>query len=233
MCGTWNNATVEVLLRNREHQMSEGEDQSDKPAGDSITLGNETQVAEVLAQSVQGLWEVVNNLTRLRPTKRLDFRVTIFGSARVPRDHWVYAAVRDLAKELGRMGCGIVTGGGPGLMAAANEGIALGGLEAQKRNMGIRVDLPFEQDVNPFVAEAYEHRTFFSRLHHFVLVSEAFVVVPGGIGTVLERAMIWQLLQVRKLHQTPLILIGRMWADLIEWGREHLLRADLALASRE
>jgi len=213
--------------------MSEDEDQSDKAAGDSIALGDEKQVIEVLAQSVQGLWEVVNNLTRLRPTKRLDFRVTIFGSARVPRDHWVYAAVRDLAKELGALGCGIVTGGGPGLMEAANEGVALAGPEAQKRSMGIRVHLPFEQDVNPFVTQAYDHRTFFSRLHHFVLVSDAFVVVPGGIGTVLELAMIWQLLQVRKLHQTPLILIGRMWADFVAWGRQYFLRPEFALASPE
>ncbi len=94
--------------------MSEMQDQSDKAAGDSIVLRNERQAIEVLAQSVQGLWEVVNNLTRLRPTKRLEFRVTIFGSARVPRDHWVYAAVRDLARELAAMGCGIITGGGAG-----------------------------------------------------------------------------------------------------------------------
>ena len=191
--------------------MAEREEQSE--AGDSVNLCNERQAIHVLAQSVQGLWEIVNNLTRLRPTKRLEFRVTIFGSARVPRDHWVYAAVRDLARELGGMGCGVVTGGGLGLMEAANEGMALAGPEAQKRSMGIRVDLPFEQDVNPFVAEAYKHRTFFSRLHHFVLVSEAFVVVPGGIGTVLELMMIWQLLQVRKLHQTPLILIGACGAN--------------------
>jgi uncharacterized protein (TIGR00730 family) len=209
------------------------EEQSGKAAGDSVTLSNERQVIEVLAQSVQGLWEVVNNLTRLRPTKRAEFRVTIFGSARVARDHWVYAAVRDLAKELAGMGCGIVTGGGPGLMEAANEGAALAGSEAQGRSMGIRVDLPFEQEVNPFVGEAYEHRTFFSRLHHFVLVSDAFVVVPGGIGTVLELAMIWQLLQVRKLYQTPLILIGHMWADFVAWGRQYLLRPECELASQE
>jgi uncharacterized protein (TIGR00730 family) len=211
--------------------MTEREEQSE--AGDSVNLCNERQAIDVLAQSVQGLWEIVNNLTRLRPSKRLEFRVTIFGSARVPRDHWVYAAVRDLAKELGSLGCGVVTGGGPGLMEAANEGMALAGPEAQKRNMGIRVDLPFEQDVNPFVAEAYEHRTFFTRLHHFVLVSEAFVVVPGGIGTVLELMMIWQLLQVRKLHQTPLILIGRMWAELMAWGRQYFLRPEFRLASPE
>jgi len=71
----------------------------------------------VLRESVQGLWEVVNNLTRLRPTKRPQFRVTIFGSARIPKDHWVYAEVRDLSADLARMGCGIVTGGGSRLDA--------------------------------------------------------------------------------------------------------------------
>ncbi len=213
--------------------MGENEAQSGQALGDSVTLGNQRHAIELVSQCVQGLWEVVNNLTRLRPTKRLEFRVTIFGSARVARDHWVYAAVRSLAKELGTVGCGIITGGGPGLMEAANEGIALAGPEAQQRSMGIRVDLPFEQNVNPFVAQAYDHRTFFSRLHHFVLMSEAFVVVPGGIGTVLELMMIWQLLQVRKIHQTPLILLGGMWTDLVAWGRKYFLRPEFALANIE
>ena len=71
---------------------------------------------------------------------------------------------------------------------------------APSRSVGIRVDLPFEQEVNPFVEQAFEHKTFFTRLHHFVLASDAFVVVPGGIGTVLETLMIWQLLQVRHVH---------------------------------
>jgi uncharacterized protein (TIGR00730 family) len=200
--------------------------------GDSISLGDEAQVVAVLRESVQGLWEVVNNLTRIRPTMKPEFRVTIFGSARIPSDHWVYAAVRDLAAELAKMGCGIVTGGGPGLMQAANEGAALAGA-AQEQSIGIRVHLPFEQEVNAFVGEAYAHRTFFSRLHHFVLVSDAFVVVPGGIGTVLELAMIWQLLQVRKLNRTPLILIGRMWTDFVSWGRQYLLRPEFPLANPE
>jgi len=200
-------------------------------SGDSVSLNNEAQVVTVLRESVQGLWEVVNNLTRLRPTRRPEFRVTIFGSARIPSDHWVYAAVRDLAAELARMGCAIVTGGGPGLMQAANEGAALGKPDA--RNIGVRVHLPFEQEVNEFVGEAYTHRTFFSRLHHFVLVSDAFVVVPGGIGTVLEMTMIWQLLQVRKLSRVPLILIGRMWFDFIQWGRQFLLRPEFPLAHPE
>ena len=196
-----------------------------------VSLGDEAKVLEVVGGSVLKLWEVVNNLTRLRPTKREKYRVTIFGSARVPREHWVYQAVRDLAAELTRLGAEIVTGGGPGLMQAANEGVHLANPNAKTGSMGIRVDLPFEQDVNSFVTEAFEHGTFFTRLHHFVLVSDAFVVVPGGIGTLLETAMIWQLLQVRKLDNTPLILAGKMYCELVDWCRKNMLRPDCPLAS--
>jgi predicted Rossmann-fold nucleotide-binding protein len=114
-------------------------------------------------------------------------------------------------------------------MQAANEGAALAG----SHNVGIRVHLPFEQDLNAFVTEAYEHREFFSRLDYFVLVSDAFVVVPGGIGTALELSMIWQLLQVRKMRQFPLILIGKMWAELIGWAQKHMLNPENLLASAD
>lgn len=99
--------------------------------------------------------------------------------------------------------------------------------------MGIRVDLPFEQEVNPFVELAFEHRTFFTRLHHFVLASDAFVVAPGGVGTVLETLLIWQLLQVRHLDDTPLILVGRMWPGLIEWARSSMLSFEPPLANAD
>jgi uncharacterized protein (TIGR00730 family) len=198
---------------------------------DLVSLSDEEKAQEILQSSVLNLWEVVNNLTRLRPTKRDRYRVSIFGSARVAKDHWVYQAVRDLSADLTRMGCDIVTGGGPGLMQAANEGASVVDPNAAKRSMGIRVDLPFEQDVNAFVTEAFEHKTFFTRLHHFVLVSDAFVVVPGGIGTILETMMIWQLLQVRKLHNVPLILVGKMYKDLVDWCAKYMLREDCPLAS--
>ena len=198
---------------------------------DIVSLGDEPNVLAVLTASVQNLWEAVNNLTRLRPTTRQEYRVTIFGSARVPKDHWVYAAVRDLAAELTRLGCDIVTGGGPGLMQAANEGVKLADPEGATRSIGIRVDLPFEQEVNAFVTQAFEHRTFFTRLHQFVLMSDAFVVVPGGIGTVLETMMVWQLLQVRKLENTPLILAGKMYAELVAWCKTSMLRPEFPLAS--
>jgi predicted Rossmann-fold nucleotide-binding protein len=113
-------------------------------------------------------------------------------------------------------------------MQAANEGASLAGSAG---SVGIRVDLPFEQDVNPFVAQACEHETFFTRLHHFVIASDAFVVVPGGIGTVLEMLMIWQLLQVRHVQDVPLILVGKMWKSLVEWTRVSMLDPRLALAN--
>ena len=95
------------------------------------------------------------------------------------------------------------------------------------------MNLPFEQEVNPFVQQIYEHETFFSRLHHFVLASDAFVVTPGGIGTLLEAAMIWQLLQVRHVRNTPLIFIGKMWIDLVDWARKHMIDGPTPLANQE
>jgi uncharacterized protein (TIGR00730 family) len=198
---------------------------------DLVSLGDEEKVLAVVTASVLNLWEAVNNLTRLRPATRQRYRVTVFGSARVPRDHWVFQAVREMAADLTRLGCDIVTGGGPGLMEAANEGTRLADPDGTRHSVGIRVELPFEQDVNAFVTQAFEHRTFFTRLHQFVLMSDAFVVVPGGIGTVLETMMIWQLLQVRKLHDVPLILAGKMYADLVAWCRTYMLRPDCPLAS--
>ena len=116
-------------------------------------------------------------------------------------------------------------------MQAANEGAASTGLP--ERSLGIRVDLPFEQEVNPFVEHAFAHKTFFTRLHHFVIASDAFVVVPGGIGTVLETMMVWQLLQVRHVGGVPLILVGGMWRGLVEWAAASMLDPRLPLASAE
>lgn len=199
--------------------------------GREISLGDEDAVKQVLVNTVYGLWEIVNNLTRLRPTKKDRYRVTIFGSARAAPGTFVYGEVKRVATALAEMGCDIVTGGGPGLMQAANEGAAAAGAPGANRSVGIRVDLPFEQDANPFVEQAFTHGTFFTRLHHFVLASDAFVVAPGGIGTVLEAMMIWQLLQVRHVHDTPLIFVGKMWAELVEWAKRSMAAADPPLAS--
>ena len=200
---------------------------------DTVSLADEENVKRILVETVFGLWGIVNNLTRLRPARRERYRVTIFGSARTNPDHWVYAEVQRMAKALADMGCDIVTGGGPGLMQAANEGARAANAPERVQSMGIRVELPFEQEVNPFVENSFLHQSFFSRLHHFVLISDAFIVAPGGIGTVLEAMMIWQLLQVRHMQDTPLIFAGPMWAEMVDWARTYMLRPGFELASRE
>lgn len=198
---------------------------------DAVSLADEEQVKEVLAKSILGLWDVVNSLTQLRPSRHDRYRVTIFGSARVKPGTFGYEATKQCAAELAKLGCDIITGGGPGLMQAANEGAA--SAPERAKSIGIRVDLPFEQEVNSFVGQAFEHRTFFTRLHQFVLTSDAFVVAPGGIGTVLETLMIWQLLQVHHLRDAPLILVGEMWPSLVEWAKTSMLTTDPPLANVE
>jgi len=197
----------------------------------TVSLADEERVREVVVNSILGLWGVVNDLTRLRPSRRDRYQVTIFGSARARPGTFAYDETKRLAQALAELGCDIITGGGPGLMQAANEGA--NAANRKGKSLGIRVELPFEQGVNPFVGIAFEHRTFFTRLHHFVLASDAFVVAPGGIGTVLETMMIWQLVQVGHLEQTPLILVGKMWPGLIEWARDSMLSVEPPLAGAE
>lgn len=197
----------------------------------SVNLGDDRATFQTIQESILDLWKVVNNLTSIKPPPRKHYRVTIFGSARITKDTALYNDIRLLASELTLMGCDIVTGGGPGLMEAANEGSVIADPTNQLQSIGIRVNLGFEQETNPFVEQVYQHQTFFSRLHHFVLVSDAFVVVPGGIGTTLEALMVWQLLQVRHLHNIPLIMLGKMWSELVDWSIKHMVYVEPQLAN--
>ncbi len=211
--------------------MSEKSAPAERPG--VVALSDEDAASALLVSSIEGLWTVVSQLTRLRRTHRTNYRVAIFGSARTSRGVYPYDEVKRLAAELATLDCEIITGGGPGLMQAANEGaMSVSGL-TPGRSIGVRVDLPFEQEANSFVGQVYEHKDFFSRLHQFMIQADAFVVVPGGLGTLLEMSMVWQLLQVHHLHGTPLILVGRMWADLIDWARDSLTRPGAELANAE
>ena len=195
----------------------------------TVGLDDEEGVRRILVDTLFGLWATVNNLSRLRPSRRERFRVTVFGSARTEPGNWVYDEVRQMCAGLSALGCDIVTGGGPGLMEAANRGATEGDPIAAADSIGIRVHLPFEQNANPFVEQAFEHETFFTRLHQFVLMSDAYIVAPGGIGTLLEATMIWQLLQVRHLD-VPLVFAGPMWKGLVDWTRAQMLRPGFELA---
>src|SRR5215207_1312809 len=114
--------------------------ESVKNRAQTVSLADEEGVKDILVGTVFGLWEIVNNLTRLRPSKRERYRVTIFGSARARPGTYVYGEVRRVAAALAEMGCDIITGGGPGLMQAANEGAEAVKAPERNRSVGIRVE---------------------------------------------------------------------------------------------
>jgi uncharacterized protein (TIGR00730 family) len=181
----------------------------------------------VIDKAVYQLWETINDLEQIQPEHVKHFRVSIFGSSRIKRGDPIYDEVKKLSYELAHMGADIVTGGGPGLMEAANAGAVEGQIDSRSRSFGLPIHLPTEESANPFVDQIFKHRTFFSRLHHFVRLSSAFVVMPGGIGTSLETFLVWQLLQVKHIKKHPLILVGTMWHGLIEWMQETMVERGL------
>jgi uncharacterized protein (TIGR00730 family) len=198
---------------------------------DAAPICENRDTYEAVERSIEHLWSIINELSQIAPPTKNYFRVTIFGSARVRPGQPLYEDVKRLASALSSSGCDIVTGGGPGLMQAANEGERLGDGENKTRSYGLPIHLPFEDGANPFVEKSFKHRTFFTRLHHFVQLSSAFVVVGGGVGTTLEALLVWQLLQVGHLKDTPLIFVGQMWKGLITWAEENMLSHDPALVS--
>jgi uncharacterized protein (TIGR00730 family) len=183
--------------------------------------------AHILDKAIYQLWETINDLDQIQPERVEHYRVSVFGSSRIQRGDPIYEQVKTLCFELAKMGADIVTGGGPGLMEAANAGAMEGQVNSRSRSFGLAIHLPFEEAANPFVNKVFRHRTFFSRLHHFIRLSSAFIVFPGGIGTALELFMVWQLLQVKHVAGHPLILVGTMWDGLIEWIEKTMVERGL------
>ncbi len=201
--------------------MSDSDDKRLKPsriATPPLNAADSRRTHKAIESSLRHLWSAVDELEAVMPPRPTYYRVTMFGSSRMHPGDEVYQEVRRLARELASIGCDIVTGGGPGLMQAANEGERLGDVEGRTRSFGINVELPHEQAPNPFVEKLYHHGTFFTRLHHFVRLSSAFVVMQGGIGTTLEALLVWQLCQVGHLYDRPLIMVGDVWKELLLWG---------------
>ena len=174
------------------------------------------------------LYRLIHWLDRRAPGEKRYFRVAIFGSSRIQENDEVYIRVRELARQLSYMGCDIVTGGGPGLMRAANEGARHGAYRHKTRSFGLAILLPIEEQPNPFLDEVAHHSTFFSRLHQFIRLSHAYIVVDGGIGTTLEALMVWQLLQVRMLNDRPIVFVGPMWRGLRSWVEAEIIQRGLA-----
>ncbi|HZD03455.1 MAG TPA: TIGR00730 family Rossman fold protein, partial [Longimicrobiales bacterium] len=143
--------------------------------------------------------------------------VSVFGSARMSPDDPMYAACTETARRLGEAGFGIITGGGPGVMEAANRGAR----EAGVPSIGCNIELPFEQAGNTFVDVSIDFRYFFVRKMMFVKYAEAFMIFPGGFGTMDELFESLTLIQTGKIRHFPVVLFGRdYWGGLVSWIRD-------------
>jgi hypothetical protein len=154
--------------------------------------------------------------------------VSVFGSARTKPTHRYYKLARQLGKMLGEHGYAVITGGGPGIMTAANRGAQEGG----GLSVGCNIELPVEQGLNPYVDLAIEFRYFFARKVMFVKYADAFVIFPGGYGTLDELFEALTLIQTRKVQDFPVILMGtEYWTGMIDWIRATLLKEAAIIAA--
>ncbi len=160
--------------------------------------------------------ELVMGFERLRGTAK---GVSIFGSARTPEDAPAYALAREVGARLGEAGFTVITGGGPGIMEAGNRGA----LEAGGRSVGLNIELEFEEHGNPYQSDALDFHYFFTRKVMFVRYANAFVVFPGGFGTLDELFEALVLIQTHKVRHFPVLLVGvEFWSGLVDWVRAQL-----------
>jgi uncharacterized protein (TIGR00730 family) len=155
-----------------------------------------------------------------RELGRIGPAICVFGSARIPEDAPEYRMAREMGRAIGEAGFAVITGGGPGLMEAANRGAQ----DAGALSVGLNIELPHEQGLNPYVDLGIEFHYFFTRKLMFVRYSDAFVVFPGGFGTLDETFEVLTLIQTGKAIDHPIVLCGReYWHGVNEWMREQLL----------
>lgn len=155
------------------------------------------------------------------------FRVAIFGSARINEANGVYREVFDLANRIGKKNYDIITGGGPGLMLAASEGHQAANPGHEADSIGFTISLPWEVKENTHLDILKNFDRFSDRLDHFIALSNVFVVMPGGIGTCLELFYVWQHIQVKHISEMPIILVGKMWKELIGWIKKYPIKDGL------
>jgi len=179
-------------------------------AQDGFLQSDTWRVFRIMGEFVTGFEELAN----VRPA------VSVFGSARLAMDHQYYQACRETCTLLSHAGFTIITGGGPGIMQAGNQGA----YEAGGTSVGLNIDLPFEQTTNRFQDISLDFHYFFVRKTMFVKYSTAFVIFPGGFGTMDELFEALTLVQTNTISNFPVVLFGKpYWSGLVEWIRESML----------
>jgi len=185
----------------------------DRPSREEMLQSESWRVLRITSEFVAGF----DHLTGVYPA------VSIFGSARTVLSNQYYTAAVKTAELLGRAGFAIITGGGPGIMEAANKGAK----QAGALSIGCNIELPFEQQINQFVDRSMTFRYFFVRKTMFIKYSEAFVTFPGGFGTLDELMGALTLIQTKKITNFPVVLFGRdYWGGLIDWMSGAVLGAN-------
>ena len=179
------------------------------PINDSMLTRESWKIFQIMAEFVEGF----ERMAQVKPS------VSIFGSARTPRDHPYYELTENIARELSDAGFSVVSGGGPGIMEAANKGA----YEGKSPSIGLNIQLPHEQSGNGYQDISLSFRHFFSRKVMFVKYAAAYVVMPGGFGTLDELAEILTLVQTGKTRKIPIILVNKkFWTGLLDWFEETL-----------
>ena len=158
------------------------------------------------------------------------FRVTVFGSARIKPNDPIYHQVYNLAKLVAAENIDVITGGGPGLMDAANKGHQEGRKTNSSYSIGLNIKIPEEQKPNRHLDIKKEFNKFSVRLDTFIGLSDVVVVAPGGVGTLLELVYAWQLVQVKKVSNLPIILLGDIWKEFLKWVESYPLKQQFLLS---
>ncbi len=186
--------------------------------------GPQSSTAQGAAGTAREAWRILGIMSEfVEATDRLNAirpAVTIFGSARTARDSEYYLLTETIARLLSDAGFGVISGGGPGVMEAANKGAFAG----KSPSVGLNIQLPMEQKGNPYQDVSQSFRHFFVRKYMFVRFATAYVVLPGGFGTLDEVLEALTLIQTGKSPRIPLILVGsRFWAGMLDWFRTQLV----------
>jgi uncharacterized protein (TIGR00730 family) len=193
-------------------QVTQDEQLLETPRADEFTHTDTWRVFRIMGEFVEGFDDLAT-VTR---------GVAIFGSARTPAENPYYAAAQETAALLANAGYTVITGGGPGIMEAANRGA----FEASGASIGCNIELPFEQMPNPYQTRSLKFKYFFVRKTMFVKYSNAFVIFPGGFGTLDELFEALTLIQTRKIKNFPVILYGsEYWAGLLDWLESSMLKS--------
>ncbi len=188
------------------------------PINDSLMTRESWKIFQIMAEFVEGF----ERLAQIKPS------VSVFGSARVPPEHPYYRLAEETARQLSDAGFSVVSGGGPGIMEAANRGAYAG----KSLSIGLNIQLPKEQSGNPYQDISLNFRHFFSRKVMFVKYASAYVVLPGGFGTLDELAEILTLVQTGKTRRIPVILVhSAFWQGLIDWFQARLVEEGMISAS--